>query len=72
MQKEKRQIFLYDDAEFEEQLLCNLKLQLKDSGITDFAKFSLTPVNAKKYSVRQWGLLFLILSEYSDLQGQKS
>lgn len=54
---EKDRYFLYDDAEFEEQLLCNLKLQLKDSGITDFAKFSLTPVNAKKIFSKTMGII---------------
>ncbi len=54
---EKDRYFLYDDVEFEEQLLCNLKLQLKDSGITDFTKFSLTPVNAKKIFSKTMGIV---------------
>lgn len=54
---EKDKYFFYDEEGFFEQLLCNLKIQLKDTGISDLEDFKLEPIEAKRVYSKTFGIV---------------
>ena len=54
---EKDKYFFFDEEGFFEQLLCNLKIQLKESGINDLGDFGLEAVEAKRVYSKTFGII---------------